>query len=188
MKVRALNKVIKTNYILHNSDGCLCVGSPFLPKIITVNAETLEMKYDFAQAWENQRFSLAREPKTEYNTELLRIWDILDVMCMSGEIRQYLDGKDDIENPVTVYSVEGTRIVEHITDALEWPNTTDDGVLMYNNEFTSDYQKAVEMAKSEATAWIDMLKGDISRLQSELVGKAEQLAGYEAFLKELKNK
>ncbi len=188
MRLRALNKILQTKYILHNSGGCLCIGSPFLPKIITVNAETLEIKYAFAQGWEDQRASLAREPKTENNKELLHIWDWLEDIIECGDIRVYLEGKDDIENPITVYSVEGTRIVEHITDALEWPNTTDDGVLMYNNTFTPNYQKAVNMAISEATAWIDMLKEDVARLQSELAGKTEQLAGYEAFLKELETK
>ncbi|MDR1220430.1 MAG: hypothetical protein LBK73_12585 [Treponema sp.] len=87
------------------------------------------------------------------------IWDKLTELTKSGEIKGVVEGKDEIENPLTVYAVQNGELEECATDEYGWPNITDDGFLMYEDQYFRTKEAAVQRGIDDLEYQIISSKG-----------------------------
>lgn len=130
MKARFLKKLLNnTGYTVAFYDDYIGIGSPLCHDLIKVEIPSFNMTY--ALAWP------AREGRKSLNNkeELAFIWDKLGELIKSGEINDILSGKDELENPLPVYTVRFDTFISTTTDEYGWPNVTAEGYLMHDNTY-----------------------------------------------------
>lgn len=181
MKARLLKKILNdTGYSVSNNKEYIAVGSPMCHDLISVNKKTLNLKYAL-DTWREGRKSL------EEKSELLFIWDKLTELIASGEIKDIIDGKDKIENPLPVFTVEDGELVESITDKYGWPNTDDNGVCMYENTHFPTKEQAIEYGISEYKAGLEFAIDNAKEKEKELFKANERVEKYQSYIVHLEN-
>jgi hypothetical protein len=161
MKARKLREILNNiNFTLSNDDDCICVGGAYCHDVISVNKKTLEVKYILDTSHEGR--------KAIKNKDHLFIWDTLHRLIETEEIREIIDGKDVIENPLPVFTVNGGKLVESVTDKYGWPNTDDDGILMYNNTHFPTKKRALKYGIEELSASIEIYDRRIGEHEEEI--------------------
>ena len=150
MKIRKLKELLKTNYILQKSDDRLCIGSAYIHDLISIDRDTLEIKLrDSIRGFE----------------ELERIYKKCKELIDNGEMKEIIDGDDDILDmkPIFIFnSKEG--VICSYTDDMEWPNTDYTGRLLYENTTFKTKKEAIEFAIKELNY---ILKREIENLNEE---------------------
>ena len=138
MKSRKLKKILNdTGYIVNNQEEYIAVGSSLCHNLISVDKKTLKIKYAL-DTWNTGRQSVG------HHEELGFIWDTLKELINNGEIHDIINGNDEIDNPLPVYTIEGGELIETWTDEYGWPNTTIDGTIMYENTHFKTRKEAIE--------------------------------------------
>jgi len=187
MKARLLKKLLNdTGYSVSNNKEYIAVGSPLCHDLMSVNKETLKVKYALDTFREGRKCFEETSQKSE-KTELLFIWDKLHEIIDSGQIQDILNGKDEIENPLPVFTVEDGELVESVTDKYGWPNTDDDGVCMYENTHFPNKKKAIQYGIKEYKAAKENTIDRIKDLQSDLSKVNERLIKYENYIQHLEH-
>jgi hypothetical protein len=127
MKARLLKKLLNnTGYNVAYYDTYIGIGSPLCHDLIKVTIPGFNVIYAL------DTFRQGRKA-LEQKSELLFIWDKLLELIQSGEINTILDGDDELENPLPVYTVTQGKFFASTTDAYGWPNVTKEGYMIYNN-------------------------------------------------------
>ena len=162
MKARLLKKILNnTGYSVGNYKEYIGVGSPLCHNLINVDKKTLTLKYAL-DTWKDGRNSID-------NTELLFIWDKLQELVDNGQIKDIIEGVDEIETPLPVYTIEDSKLVETFTDNYGWPNTTIDGYIMYDNTYFKTKEEAIDYGISECKSAISLydkiLNDDIEKMK-----------------------
>jgi hypothetical protein len=190
MKARFLRELLNdTKYTVSNHDGYIAVGSPMVHNLISVNKKTLKVSYAL-DSRNKGRESLTKEWNSLGKLELLFIWDKLHELIESGEIKDIIEGKDIIENPLPVFTVKDGQLVESKTDAYGWPNTDDDGRMLYNNTHFPTSIQAIEYGIEEEEEDRKLRHKRFGELETQL---QEQIQGIKtaesniAYLKALKD-
>jgi hypothetical protein len=138
MKARALRKTLNnTKYIVHDLDDCIAIGSPMQSDLISVNKRHLYMNYSLTYDQRDARKRIS-------NPELEFIWDKLKELIDSGKIHAFIDGIDEIEDPLPVFAVIKGKLLSTTTDKYGYPNITAEGYLMYDNKFFRSKKAAIE--------------------------------------------
>ena len=183
MKARLLKSILNnTGYTVNQDDECICVGSPLCHDLISVNKKSLKLKYAI-DAFREGRGALSKGG----NSELLFIWDKLQEMIESGEIKDIIDGNDDIENPLPVFTVEDGELVETWTDAYGWPNTTVQGIVMYDNTYFKTKEEAIQYGIEEYEAGLKMSDRRLEEISNDLKEHIERGAMYLRYIMHLKS-
>jgi hypothetical protein len=124
------------------------VEGAYSHNLISVDKKTLKVKYAL------DTFNRGREALK--NEELEFIWDTLHRLIETGEIREIIDGRDIIKNPLPVFTVTGDgELIESVTDKYGWPNTDDDGILMYDNTHFPAKKQALKYGIRELSLSIE---------------------------------
>jgi hypothetical protein len=145
MQARKLRKILNnTEYIISNRGDCICIGSLSIYSLISVDKKTLLVDYAL-DAFNEGRKAINHE-------ELLFIWDTLHRLIETGEIHEIIEGKDVIENPLPVFTINNGELAESVTDKYGWPNTDDDGVIMYDNTHFQSKMQALKYGIEELSA------------------------------------
>ena len=182
MKARLLKKLLNdTGYAVSNNREYIAVGSPLCHNLFSVNKETMTVKYALDTFREGRK---CLENKT--NRELLFIWDKLHELIERGQMTEIIDGKDQIENPLPVFTVTDSKLVESVTDEYGWPNTDDDGICMYENTHFPTREQAIEYGISEHESGVKFALSRIAELEGELLKAKEWLADKEKCLVHLR--
>lgn len=186
MKARVLKRLLlDTGYIVHNDDEAVLVGSPMCSDLISVNKKTLNIKYAL-DTFREGRKALVKDSKKE----LLFIWDKLLELIESGELQDIINGDDEIENPLPVYTVDDGILIETFTDKYGWPNVTISGKLMHDNNYFKTKGAAIEYGIKDLGYGIDSLERMVKEKEQELANIRENLETYirhQKYLKELLN-
>lgn len=149
MKARYLKALLGTKRPVSDDGESVCVGSYYVHDLISVNKKTLRLRYAMGFPGKG-RESLDDE-------ELLAIWDKLQALIDSGEIKTIIEENDVIVNPIPVFTYDRDyNVIETKTDALGWPNTTIDGKLMYTNMYFDKIDDARRAAIREAKSSLDI--------------------------------
>lgn len=181
MKARKLRAILNdTRYAISNNRDYIAVGSPLCHDLISVNKETMKVKYAL------DTFREGRKALDRTNEELLFIWDKLHELIETGEINDIINGKDEIENPLPVFTVKGGELIESVTDFYGWPNTDDDGICMHNNTHFPTRRQAIEYGISKLEIGVKWAKEHISQKEVELKDRKEELLSQETSLAKLK--
>lgn len=175
MKARVLTKLLNNSgYIVYNNCDCITVGSFLCHDIISVDKKSLNIKYALEPFCNGRQYLEGKN-----NTELLFIWDKLTELIQSGEIIDIINGQDQIENPLPVFTVYKGILVETFTDKYGWPNTTIDGYIMYVNTYFQTREEAVLYGIKQLNYSIKSTNKKIENLISELNKAKKRLADKE---------
>ncbi len=117
----------------------LCIGSQYCHDLITVNLTT----------W---KFGKALSGPLR-NEDLQRYWD--EMHADLDKIRALVEQPDTFEKSIVVYTYDGGDIVEKFCEEPGWPNVTHDGLMQYENTFSTDREYIIERARSNAEAKVE---------------------------------
>jgi len=147
MKARLLKKLMNdSGYYPNDNREYIAMGSPLCHDLISVNKKTLEVKYAL-DTFRKGRESLG-------NDKLVFIWDKFHELIKNGEIHDIINGVDEIENPLPVWTFDDDGLIETYTDEYGWPNTTYDGKVMYENLHFKTREEAIDKGIREYKASI----------------------------------
>jgi hypothetical protein len=182
MKARLLKKLLNdTGYAVSNNRDYIAVGSPLCHDLISVNKKTLKVKYAL-DTFREGRKCLEGKSNSKGENELLFIWDKLHELIDSGQIQDIINGKDEIDNPLPVFTVEDGKLIESVTDKYGWPNTDDDGICMYENTHFPTAKQAIEYGISEYKAGKENTIRRIEELENDLSKVKQRLSTYESYI------
>ena len=171
MKARELQELLETDRTIHFSNGCICIASLYCHNLISLDTNTFKVSY-----------ALGGRPT---DAEVRKLVNDLQSLKQS-EIEYYLNGYDEIKDPITVYYCnEDGEIKTTITDSLDFPSITHDGVLIYaNTHFKSkDAMLGYEIKNTKAT--IDFYRTSLDTKRREIDETYALLAGQESKLLKL---
>lgn len=165
-------KNVKTHYriehIVQVREGNICIGSGYLPEIIVIDAAgNLVKSYD------------------GHNDELSRYQ--AEMKADLPKLRALVEAPDSFETSLTVYTYETRKgvLVEKQCETPGYPNVTHDGILMYENTFSTDKAKVVRWAKDYARDGITAHENHIRELQKQIAVQESYLAEEKAALAQL---
>ena len=171
MKARKLKQILNdTGYAISNHEDYIAVGSPLCHDLISVDKKTFNIKYAL------DTFHKGREAIR--SAELEFIWDKLHELVETGEIHDIINGKDIIENPLPVFTVNNGLLIESVTDKYGWPNTDDNGICMYDNTHFPTKKEAIEYGIKEYTAGAENVKERIQEIEKDLSKAKQRLETY----------
>jgi len=187
MKARALRSLLNnTRYSISNHRKYIAVGSPMCHDLISVDKETLKVKYAL-DTFREGRKSLEGKSNSAGENELLFVWDKLHELIENGAINDIINGRDIIENPLPVFTVYDGELIESVTDSYGWPNTDDNGICMYENTHFPDKERALACGINEIELGIKWRKESIEEKKKELKEAISRLKQDEDTLTHLKS-
>jgi hypothetical protein len=164
MQARRLQSLLNTKRPIHLSDGKICIGSTYVYDLISVDVESLSMRY-----------ALSGEPHHSGDAELIGIWDKLKELIDTGILREIIDNNDPIEGmvPVYFYNWEG-NIVESYTEP-DNSKITYDGISLYDYTYFYNKKDAIKDGISHLEHDILLINNQISTREFELNEKKKLL-------------
>lgn len=180
MKARELQKHLGTPRAIHAKEGLICVASAYVNNLVSLDVETGHLSY-----------ALGGRPK---DAELEKICQGLESLT-KDQREYYWNGADKIDNPITLYYADDKGDVRTaITDRLDFPNVTDDGVLIYSNTHFDTKEKLLRYEVNNTGLGIKWLEESVSEKyrawkdsQKMLSEHTEKLANLELALSEENN-
>ena len=170
MKARKLLSILNdTKYAITNQRGYIAVGSPLCHDLISVNKETLKLKYALDTFREGRKC-------LEGKGELLFIYDKMQELIDNGKIKDIIKGVDELSINLPVFTVEDGELIEAFTDKYGHPNLTDNGDLMYDNTHFPTKEEAINYGIKECKY---MVKHSVERINeiTEKLKKAQERKG-----------
>lgn len=149
-------KNIKNHYrivhivAVHEGKG-ICIGSPYVHDLLTITS-------DGTVKWGNLGPS-RNDDLARYHAEMT---------ADPAKLVELMNSADTFSKSTTVYTYEGGEIIEKRCEKPGWPNVTHDGLLMYDNSFSTDKKKVVALAKGNAAAGIELAQDRVKELQADL--------------------
>lgn len=183
MKARLLKKILNdTRYAVSNHKEYIAIGSPLCHDLISVNKETLKVRYALDTFREGRK---CLEGKSK--EELIFIWDKLHELIENGQIHDIINGKDIIENPLPVFTVTDGKLVESITDKYGYPNVDDNGICMYENTHFPTAEQAIEYGIKEYKAGEKFTLIRLKEVEEDLSKVKQRLEKYRGYVNHLEN-
>lgn len=180
MQARKLKKILDTVYIVQNCDDYAAIGSPYVHDIIKIDKQTLKIEVD---------------KHAVLNDRMENLLSKIKELRENGELRTILSRKDEIANPLPVFMYRGDSIVESKTDNYEWPNTDDNGYLLYENTTFKTREECLAYAIIDLSysfksisEQLDQAKEEVARLQKRTERGAKAISALaNEYIKMLKN-
>lgn len=152
-------KAIKTHYkidhIVQVSPKGILIGSPYLPELLTIAHDGTITASELLGP-----------------DALKRVY--AEMLADLPKLRELLNTPDTFETSLEVYTYEDGEVLVKHCEALGWPNVTHDGLLMYENMFSTDKQVMAQTAKRNAMATVRLYRRRRARLLKDL----EELNGH----------
>lgn len=181
MKARLLKKLMMDcGYYPNDNDEYIAMGSAYCHKLISVDKKTLSISY--ALDYSGRSALIGKENKT-----LLFIWDKFQELIDSGQIHDIINGNDEIENPLTVWTFEDGKLVETFTDKYGWPNTTYDGKTMFENTYFKTRKEAIEKGLIEYKAGVSLTQSMVNESEERLTKQKALLEKYKNYVEHFKS-
>lgn len=168
-------KNIKDHYqiehIVQVRSGRIGIGSSMVRDLIRIS-------FDGVVSWGNLG-------PCNQNDDLMRIYKAME--SNPAELKKLLDAPDSFARSLPVWTYDGAEIIEKSCEEYGWPNCTHDGLLMYENAFSSDRRKVVEFAMRNALAGIQHGTRRLDEIKAQLKQATEMLQEDAAALAKLEN-
>ena len=184
MKIRLLRKLLSNTELdissitdIFNRNSIITIGRVNVSGVIVLDIHNLNVCYSFPNRTEGREYIESVSDK-----ELLYIWDRLHELIESGEIQDIIQGRDEIENPLPVFTIHNGELIRSVTDAYGYPNIDDNGVCMYNNTHYSTIKDAIEWATKEYSDCIVNDLSEIKELEKDLLRRSTRMKAYEKYL------
>jgi hypothetical protein len=96
--------------------------------------------------------------------------------------------KDDVfENSILVYTYNGGDIIETYCEKVGWPNVTHDGQIMYDNTFSRNKDKVIQLAFENAKAGVKINAENVEWAKGKLKEEEDYLVQAKKNLEKLKS-
>jgi hypothetical protein len=164
-----VKEAYKITHIVQVCEGMICIGSPYIHDIIKIDMKGNIVK-EYDRSWV-QNADLMRYMK-EMKEDLLKL-------------KELIAKPDTFEKSITVYTYDGGKIIEKQCESLEWPSCTHDGLMIYENSYSTNRAEVIKWAKKSAKIGIKAWKEAIQRTLTELKDRQAYLQECENNLKEL---
>lgn len=163
-----VKKHYRIEHIVQVRDGLICIGSSYIHNIIAMDTEGRLVK-----TYDGSNKDLQR-----YQAELL---------ANPEQLRELIATPDSFEAAIPVYTFETRKgfIDEKLCEAPGYPNVTHDGLLMYENTFSTDKALVVRWAKDNARRGIEAHQANIEELRERIQQQADLLAEENAAQRQL---
>ena len=190
MKAQYLKQLLNnTGYNVHAEGRNICIGSPMCSNLISVNVDEMKIRYaldTFNNGWVE---CLSSGRKNSSTQGIQDICTKLEELIGTGELIEIFNGKDELENPVKVYTCENGELIEHNATGFGWPNTTENGELIYDNthfntakdallgaiEESKSNMKFLTIREKELQRELEEIGAEIQTIQNNLLRYKEQL-------------
>ena len=117
-------------------------------------------------------FKEGRAVLAKKDGELLSIWDKLQNLVDNGKIKYYLDGDDEIKNPVPIFTFSSgdVKLIESTVEegCRCYPNVTANGLLIYDNTFFATKEEAISKMIKNYESYIEYDKDRIRDRELDL--------------------
>ena len=144
-------KHFNIGHIVQIRERDLLIGSSYISDLAAISMDTGMIKK--RESWLNDFL-----PKHYPNISA----------AMPSEIKALLDAEDTFTQSIPVYTYEGLRILAKYCEETGYPNVTHDGVLMYDNTFSTNIDDVVAWAKRERRFRLDNLRERVTERSKEL--------------------
>lgn len=148
-------------------DGTIWIGTSYCPKLISISQEGKVAWGDLGPA---------------SNDDLLRYY--AEMTASPAKLKELIDTPDTFARSLTVWTYEGSKIIEKQCEEHGWPHVTHDGLIQYENQFHASKDIVVHWAKENAKAGIEISKRRIAETRQRL---AEHQADHDQAAAELAN-
>lgn len=183
MKARLLSKILNTKRDITNQGDYIAIASGLCHNLISVDKKTLKVKYAL-DTFNQGRAAIKNE-------ELTGIWDKLHQLISTGQIKDIIEGKDEIENPITIFTVEDGKLIKTYTDKYEFPNIDIDGYRIYQDthfltkgeaikEGIEDYKKEIKYTSENR---LKQLQEELDEVKSRISSRETWIAHLKTLLK-----
>lgn len=157
-------KNVKDHYRIehhvHVTELGICIGSPYVPDLIVISKDGQLVKRD--DSWHR-------------NADLARYMNEMD--ADPSLLQRLVQSPDTFtRSPIPVYTWVGGDILEMQCDEPGWPNVTHDGVMMYENLYSTDREMVIKWAKLDAKLSVKFAQEGITRAQEELSAMQAELS------------
>jgi ribosomal protein L7/L12 len=159
-------------HIVCVSEGMICIGSPYIHDIIKIDMDGKIVK-EYGESWGQSNEDLMR-----YQTEM---------KADPAKLKALIAKPDTFNKSIPVYTYDGAEILEKQCEETGWPNCTHDGLVMYENMYSTKKAEVIKWAKKNAKSGIQFWKDSIERAEKELEEKRGYLKEHEEELKELES-
>lgn len=174
MKARLLKQILNTTRPTGDYGDYIAVGSGLSHQLINIDKKTLTLRYTLGESPDDK--------------ELLAIWNKLQELIESGEIIDIIEGADVIENPLPVFMInDDGEVCESVTDAYGYPNTDNNGVMLYNNTHFSNREDAIRFGIKEFELAIAFKRRMIDEHNKLVKGMQDSIERYESIVSNLQS-
>lgn len=161
----------KISHIVGIYEGHICIGSPYIHDIIRINTDGKIVK-EYGDSWAQ-------------NEDLLRY--MKEMKADQAKLKELIDAPDTFQKSIKVYTYDGAEIIEKECEEVGWPNVTHDGLVMFENTFSTNREQVVKWARRSLESGIEWRENRIAEQEQDLKNSQTELAKDKAEL-ELLNK
>jgi hypothetical protein len=153
----------RIGHIVQVTEKGICIGSPYIHDLLVIGLDGAIVK-----------------PYTTkgVNEDLERYQKEMDHDM--GKLRELVVNHDTFEKSIPVYTYDKGDILEKQCEEPKWPNVTHDGLLMYDNAFSTDKAKVVKWAKENAKLWLETCGARLEEKRAEVLKWERMLADAES--------
>ena len=127
MGVKTIKDHYRIGHIVQRVGDTICIGSPYIHNLIVISSEGKLLKVDNGYN----------------NADLNRYAEELRADEKSGELKAWFHVRDTFGPLIHVYTSDKGRVIRKECEEFGWPNTTTDGMIMYENSHFLTYDEAL---------------------------------------------
>ncbi|MFL9611055.1 hypothetical protein ACKF11_13290 [Methylobacillus sp. Pita2] len=162
MGVKAVKQHYNIRHIVHIKEGKLCIGSGFINDMLIFSPTG----------------KLLREFDHNSDAELTRY--TRDITADPVLFTTLLQQEDQHDSLISAYTYTDDAIIEVQCVQVGWPNTTVDGLLMYDNTYFENKLDAVKKAKASYLYGLQSYESTKADLENRLATVTRQLSELKA--------
>lgn len=172
MRARELQRHLNTDRVIHAGNDYIYIASHYCHNLISFDINTGDIRYALGGS----------RP-----AEIQALINGLEALTMD-QIQYYWHGVDEIENPIKIYYADDNGdIQEALTDSLDYPSVTHDGVMIYDNTHFKTLKETFDHAINDTNLAIDWMATDLEFKTAALEKAGELLFGQKGKLKKLES-
>lgn len=166
MGIKSLKEKYKIEHIVQKVDNKICIGSGYVHDIIVIdfNGKIIKKYKDgiYNDGWST-------------NEDLRRYQEAIILDEENGELKKVIDCKDVLFDLKPIFTVENGKLIETFCEEYEYPNTTIEGFLIYENTFFKTKKEAIDYGLRDCNGWITMLEERKIELEEEIFKKQQKI-------------
>jgi len=178
MGIKTIKEKYKIEHIVQKRDNAICIGSGYIHDCIVVSFDgKITKKYKngiYNDGWST-------------NEDLKRYQEKMIIDEENGELKKLIDLKDEFEVLLPIFTVDDGVLIETFCEKYDYPNTTIEGDLIYENTFFKTREEAIEYGLRDCQGWIKMLEERKIELEEEIFKKDEKIKLMQKRLVDLKS-